>query len=179
MQILLIVVGVIVAVLVVLLLVAAGKPKIFRIQRSLTINAPPEKIAPLILDFHQWKLWSPYENLDPAMRRTYSGAPSGKGAIYNWDSDGKAGNGRMEILSADIQMVVIKLDFEKPFKANNTAEFLFVPQHGATNVTWAMFGPHPFMMRFMCLFMNVDKMVGSDFEKGLASLKAAAEANKG
>jgi uncharacterized protein YndB with AHSA1/START domain len=159
-----------------ILILAARRPSVFRVERSTRIKAPAEKIFPLINDFHAWGNWSPYEKLDPAMKRTFSGAALGKGAVYGWEGNGKAGAGRMEI--ADVaapSKVTIKLDFTKPFRASNMVDFTMVPQGGATQVTWAMHGPAPFMTKLFGLFMDMDKMIGKDFEQGLANLKAAAE----
>jgi uncharacterized protein YndB with AHSA1/START domain len=125
-----------------LLLFAATKPDTFQGQRTVTIKAPPEKIFALIGDVHRWGIWSPYEKLDPAMRRTLSGAAEGKGSIYEWDSDSRAGRGRMEITDASPpSQVTIKLDFVKPFESRNTVNFTLRPQGESTNVTWAMQGP--------------------------------------
>jgi polyketide cyclase/dehydrase/lipid transport protein len=160
----------------IVLILAAGKPDTFRIQRAAVLNAPAEKIFPLIADFREWLNWSPWEGRDPALKRTYSGAERGNGAIYAWDGNKNVGSGRMEILEADSpSKVVIKLDFLKPFEAHNTAEFTMLPQGGATNVIWVMHGPAPFMSRVMQVFMNMDRMIGKDFEAGLANLKAVSE----
>jgi uncharacterized protein YndB with AHSA1/START domain len=131
-----------------LLLFAATKPDTFQVQRTVTIKAPPEKIFALIGDVHRWGIWSPYEKLDPAMRRTLSGAAEGKGSIYEWDSDSRAGRGRMEITDASPpSQVTIKLDFVKPFESHNTVNFTLRPQGESTNVTWAMQGPIPISRR--------------------------------
>jgi uncharacterized protein YndB with AHSA1/START domain len=164
----------------IVLILAATKPGRFSVQREISVKAPPEKIFPLINDFHQWGLWSPYENKDPAMKRSYSGAADGKGAVYGWDGDRNVGSGRMEILDASLpSKIVIKLDFFKPFEGHNTAEFTMLPQGDATNlttdVTWLMHGPAPFMSKVMQVFMNMDNMIGKDFEVGLANLKRLTE----
>jgi Polyketide cyclase / dehydrase and lipid transport. len=167
---------VVVLAVVVVLVLAANRPGTFRVERTLRIQAPPERIQGYIEDFHQWGQWSPYEKLDPQMQRTFSGAEKGRGAVYAWEGNGKAGAGRMEIIESDPgSRVTIALDFLKPFKASNTAEFTLVPRDGGTEVTWAMFGPVPFVAKIMHLFIDVDRMVGKDFEAGLASLKALAE----
>ena len=154
----------------------ATKPDSFSVQRAISIKAPAEKIFPLINDFHQWVAWSPYENKDPAMKRTYSGAESGKGAVYAWDGNNNVGSGRMEILDTSVpSKIVIKLDFFKPFEGHNTAEFTMLPQGDATNLTWVMHGPAVFMSKVMQVFMNLDKMIGKDFEAGLANLKKLTE----
>jgi Polyketide cyclase / dehydrase and lipid transport len=158
------------------LMLALTKPNTFAVQRAISIKAPAEKIFPLINDFHQWVAWSPYENKDPAMKRTYSGAESGKGAVYAWDGNSNVGSGRMEILDTSVpSKIVIKLDFFKPFEGHNTAEFTMLPQGDATYLTWLMHGPAPFMSRLMQVFMNIDKMIGKDFEVGLANLKTITE----
>jgi len=160
----------------VILILAANKSVTFRVQRAASIKAPAERIFPLINDFHQWGGWSPWEQKDPAMKRTFSGADSGKGAAYAWEGDKNVGTGRMEILEAAAPTkIVIKLDFFKPFEAHNTAEFTMLPQGDATNLTWLMHGPAPFMHRVMQLFMNFDKLIGKDFEAGLANLKKLTE----
>jgi polyketide cyclase/dehydrase/lipid transport protein len=160
----------------VILILAAAKPNTFSVQRATLVNAPAERIFPLINDFHQWGNWSPYEHKDPAMKRTYSGAASGKGAVYAWDGDKNVGSGRMEILDASVPAkIVIKLDFFTPFEGHNTAEFTMLPQGDATNLTWLMHGPAPFMAKIMHVFMNIDRMVGKDFEVGLANLKRITE----
>jgi hypothetical protein len=165
---------------VVVLILAMRKPDAFRVQRMATIKAPADKIFSLINDFHRWGSWSPWENKDPAMKRTFSGADSGKGAIYAWDGNKNVGCGRMEILDTSVpSKIVIKLDFFKPFEAHNTAEFTMLPQGDATNIgttiTWTMFGPAPFMSKMMQVFMNMDNMIGKDFETGLANLKKLTE----
>jgi uncharacterized protein YndB with AHSA1/START domain len=162
--------------LAIVLILAATKPNTFSIQRATTVKAPAEKIFPLINDFHQWGTWSPYETRDPAMKRTYSGAASGEGAVYGWDGNKNVGSGRMEILETSAPAkIVIKLDFFKPFVAHNTAEFTMLPQGDATNVTWVMHGPASFMSRLMQVFMNIDRMIGKDFEIGLVNLKRLTE----
>lgn len=165
-----------VVIVAVILVWAATKPDTFSVQRSITINAPPEKIVPLLDDFHQWGAWSPWEKLDPAMKRTHSGAARGKGAVYAWEGNSQAGAGRMEILDSSPSHVGIQLDFLKPFPSHNTAEFALQPNGGATNVTWTMKGPNLFIGKIMSIFVSMDKMIGKDFEAGLANLKARAEA---
>jgi uncharacterized protein YndB with AHSA1/START domain len=157
------------------LIYAATKPDTFRIERSTTIKATPERISVFLTDFKQWAAWSPWEGKDPAMTRTYSGAASGKGAIYGWEGNKNVGTGRMEVLEVQPQKVTIKLDFLKPFEAHNTTEFTLQPQGESTQLTWAMHGPANLMTKVVHVFMNMDKMVGPDFEAGLANLKAAAE----
>ena len=174
------IVAVIVALLVVtiaiVLILAAIKPGRFSVHRDIVVRAPAEKIFPLIADFHRWGSWSPYENKDPAMKRTYGGAASGKGAVYAWEGNKNVGSGRMEITDVSApSKVVIKLDFFVPFEAHNTAEFTMLPQGDGTHVTWLMHGPAPFMNKVMQVFMNLDKMIGKDFEAGLVNLKNATE----
>jgi len=160
----------------IVLILAMSKPDRFRVERAAAIKAPPEKIFALLDDFHQWRSWSPWEDRDPAMKRTYEGAERGKGAVYAWDGNKNVGAGRMEILTAAApSTIVIKLDFIRPFEGHNTAEFTMQPQGGATNVIWAMHGPAPLMHKVMQVFMNMDRMIGKDFETGLANLKTVAE----
>jgi hypothetical protein len=162
--------------IVIVLVLALTKPNTFAVQRAISIKAPAEKIFPLINDFRQWVAWSPYENKDPAMKRTYSGAESGKSAVYAWDGNNNVGSGRMEILDTIMpSKIVIKLDFFKPFEGHNTAEFTMLPQGDATNLTWVMHGPAVFMSRLMQVFINLDNMIGKDFEVGLANLKKLTE----
>jgi uncharacterized protein YndB with AHSA1/START domain len=156
---------------------AALRPNTFRVERRARVNAAPERVYSFLTDFHQWPSWSPWEKLDPAMQRSHSGAERGRGAVYEWEGNKKVGKGRMEILEAvPASRVVIKLDFFVPWEAHNTTEFTLTPVAGGTDVTWAMHGASPFMMKVMGIFMPMDKMVGKDFEAGLANLKRAAEA---
>jgi hypothetical protein len=160
----------------VILILASTKPDTFRVRRSLPIKAPPETLFALINDFHRWGAWSPWETRDPAMKRSFSGAPSGAGAVYAWEGNKNVGSGRMEILESNAPAkIVIKLDFFKPFEGHNTAEFTLLPQDGATAVDWVMHGPAPFMSKVMQVFMNFDTMIGKDFEQGLANLKKTTE----
>ena len=164
------------AAIAIVLILAATKPDRFQVQRAAVIKAPAEGIFPLISDFHQWKGWSPWEDKDPAMKRTYSGAAAGRGAVYAWDGNRNVGSGRMEILEASApSKIVINLDFITPFEGHNTAEFTMQPQGDATNLTWVMHGPTPFMMKVMHVFINMDRMIGKDFEIGLANLKRLTE----
>jgi uncharacterized protein YndB with AHSA1/START domain len=173
---LLIIAAVVVAAVVIILLLAANKPDTFRLERSTVIEAPPEQIFPFVADFRRWTAWSPWEKLDVDLKRNYGGAESGTGATYGWEGR-KAGIGRMEILEATpSSRVLIKLDFVKPFEAHNTAEFTFTPQADGTRVNWAMYGPNVFMSKLMSTVVNFDRLVGKDFEKGLAALKATTEA---
>jgi uncharacterized protein YndB with AHSA1/START domain len=162
------------------LIYAATKPDTFSVQRTTSINAPPEKIFPLINDLHSHTLWSPFEK-DPEMKKTHSGAPQGKGAVYEWDGNRHVGNGRIEIAdTTPPSKLTMKLDMLTPFEAHNIVEFTLAPQGQSTNVTsthvtWAMHGPQPYMAKVMGTVINCDKMVGSQFEEGLAKLKALAE----
>ena len=159
-----------------ILIYAATRPDTFRIERSTSINAPPEKIFPLINGFHQWEAWSPWEKIDPAIKRSYSGADSGKGAVYAWQGNKDIGQGRMEIIrSTPSSNVVIKIDFIKPFEAHNTIEFTLERQGDAAKVTQAMHGPSPFISKLMGVFCSMDRMVGKKFEEGLSNLKGIAE----
>lgn len=158
------------------LLYAATRPDSFRVERSSTIKAPPEKIFAFINDLHQWEAWSPWEKVDPALKRTYSGAPSGKGAAYAWAGNKEVGSGSMEILETTApSKVLLKLDFTAPFEAHNMVEFSLVREGDVTRVTQAMFGPSPFISKLMSLVFSMDKMVGGKFEEGLANLKTIAE----
>ncbi|MCK1423869.1 SRPBCC family protein [Bradyrhizobium sp. 180] len=158
------------------LVFALTKPDTFRVERTLTVKAPADAIYPQVADFHRWTAWSPYESRDPAMRRTFGGAAEGKGATYAWDGNNNVGAGHMEILEANAPLRLrIKLDFERPFEGHNSAEFTFVPQGDATLITWAMYGPAPFLSKLMQVFINMDSMIGKDFEVGLVSLKKLTE----
>ncbi len=148
----------------------------FRVERSVTIKAPPERIFGLINDFHNFGQWSPWEHLDPDMQRSITGPASGKGAVYEWSGNNKAGAGRMEILeSTPSSKILIKLDFIKPIAGTNTSEYTITPQGDSTKVTWAMYGPSPFVSRVMQVFVSMDKLIGGDFESGLATMKTVAE----
>lgn len=154
----------------------ATQPADFRITRSTTIAAPASAIFPQVNDFHLWQAWSPWAKLDPAMKQTYEGATNGVGSIYNWAGNSEVGEGRMTITeSRSPEWVRIHLEFLKPFKAVNTTEFSLKPEGNQTSVTWSMAGSNNFMAKAAGLFMNMDKMVGADFEKGLAALKEVAE----
>jgi hypothetical protein len=162
------------------LVIAAVRPGTFSVQRTTSIDAAPDKIFPFIEDFNRWRLWSPYENKDPAMKRTVSGAGSGKGAVYEWDGNSQVGKGRIEITDASAPArVTIKLDMIKPMEGHNIVNFTLEPRGTATQVTtqvtWAMRGSCAYMAKLMGLFLDMDKMIGRDFEIGLANLKAQAE----
>jgi uncharacterized protein YndB with AHSA1/START domain len=154
----------------------ATRPAILRVRRSTTVNAPPEAIYPLIEDFRRWAAWSPFEKLDPALRRSFSGAERGKGAVYAWEGNKKAGQGRMEITdTSPPNTVAIKLDFLKPFESHNITEFTMEPRGEATEVTWDMHGPNSTSAKVMQSFISMDKLIGKDFEAGLANIKRVAE----
>ena len=153
---------------------AATRPDRFRVERTTTIAAPPEKIVPLIEDFRRWAEWSPYEKMDPEMKKTYGGSPSGRGATYAWEGR-KVGAGRMEITDATPFRVTFDLQFEKPFRASNVGEFTLHSAGGNTTVTWSMDGQASYVSRLIGVFVNMDRMIGRDFEAGLATLKSVAE----
>lgn len=160
----------------IVLVVAAMQPADFRLERSATISAPPATVFARVNDFHQWQAWSPWEKMDPALKRTYDGAPAGTGAVYGWVGNSKVGEGRMTITeSRPNELVRIKLEFIKPFAATNDTEFTFKPEGRQTAVTWTMSGKNNYISKIFCLFMNMDKTVGGEFEKGLATLKALSE----
>jgi hypothetical protein len=155
---------------------AMTKPDSFSVQRATSIKAPPDKVFALIDDFHSWSSWSPWEKMDPNMKRSYSGSASGNGAVYEWDGNSKVGKGRMEITDASpSSKVTVKLDFLKPFEGHDIAEFTLDPRGDSTNVTWEMHGPAPFVSKVMQVFMSMDSMIGKDFDTGLANMKSAAE----
>lgn len=158
------------------LVLAATKPDTFRIQRAASIKAPPEKVFALINDLNRWGAWSPWEKKDPVMKRTFGVATSGKGAFYAWEGNSDVGQGSMEIAeSVPPSRVRMRLDFVKPFEAHNIVEFTLEPRGDATNVRWTMQGDTPYFAKIIHVFINMDKMVGKDFESGLAGLKAIAE----
>lgn len=148
----------------------------YTVERSTTIDAPPERIYEQVADFHNWTGWSPWEDIDPALKRSYSGSESGTGAVYAWSGNRKAGQGRMTILDATApSRVQIDLEFEKPFKARNDTVFAIQPEGAGSRVTWSMTGKKTLVTKVMGVFKSMDKMVGPDFEKGLTRLKAATE----
>lgn len=146
------------------------------VERSTRIAAPPAAVRERLADFHRWQSWSPWEDLDPNLQRSYSGANSGVGAVYEWKGNRKAGEGRMEIVGVTDDAVTIDLQFLKPFKSRSTSAFHLAPDGDGTNVTWRMTGPKTLMTKVMGIFTSMDKMIGPDFEKGLARLKSDAEA---
>ena len=155
---------------------AATKPDVFRVQRAASIKAPPEKVFVLINDFKRWEAWSPWEKKDPAMKRSYSAATSGKGATYGWEGNKDVGQGSMEITqSVSPTAISLKLDFLKPFEAHNRVDFALQAKGDLTEVTWTMAGDTPDFAKIIHVFINMDSMVGKDFEAGLANLKSVAE----
>ena len=168
--------GLVIAALVIAVLAyATTQPDTINVTRSATIQAPPDTIRPLIDDFHHWTVWSPWEKRDPALNRTFSGAPKGKGAVYEWNGNNDVGQGRMEVLDSNPSQVTIKLDFIKPFEGHNITEFRLAPNGAGTTLTWTMHGPSNFMSKVMCVFIDMDQMIGRDFEAGLAAMKSVAE----
>jgi uncharacterized protein YndB with AHSA1/START domain len=148
----------------------------YTVERSTTIDAPPERVYPHVANFHRWHDWSPWEGLDPDLRRTYSGPEAGPGATYAWAGNRKAGEGRMEITEAtEPTRVSIDLRFLKPFKAQNETAFVIRPEGAGSRVTWTMTGRKTLATKILGIFRSMDAMVGPDFEKGLASLKSTVE----
>ena len=166
------------AVIVVLFVViVAMQPSEFGVVRSATISAPAPALFAQVNDFHKWEAWNPWGKLDPTMKQAYEGAPAGTGAIYTWSGNNEVGEGRMTITeSRPSDLIRIKLEFFKPFAATNTAEFTFKPEGNQTAVTWSMTGNNNFLAKAVHLFMNMDKMVGGQFEKGLAQMGSVVEA---
>jgi hypothetical protein len=159
-----------------LLVYAATKPDVFRVQRTTGIDAPAERIFPLIANLKAMNTWNPFVEPDPAIKIAYSGPDTGKGAAHTWSGNSKVGEGRIEIIDAAASSrVTMQLHMLKPMKAHNAVEFTLQPNGKTTTVTWAMSGRQPFMARLMTVFIDCDKMVGSQFEKGLSKLKAIAE----
>lgn len=156
--------------------VAAMRPAHFSVERSATIQAQPEVVHGYVNDLRKFQTWSPWAKMDPTMKSSFSGPASGPGQEYHWVGNGQVGEGSMKITeSKPGQLVRMKLDFIKPFQASNDVDFEFKPAAGGTQVRWVMSGENGLMGKAMCMVMNMDKMVGGDFEKGLASLKSKAE----
>ncbi len=163
------------AVVIVLLVVIATRPSEFRVQRTATIAAPAPAVFGLVNDFKKWGQWSPYEKLDPAMRKTYEGQPLGNGAVYTWAGNAQAGEGKATIVdSKPNELIRIRLDFEKPFPGTAYATFTFQPDGDKTRVTWALTGENNFIAKAVHMVLDMDKMVGGQFEGGLADLDRAA-----
>jgi hypothetical protein len=168
--------AVMIAAILLVLILAMMQPNQFRVERSIDIAAPAGKIFPYLDDLRQQRLWSPWDQKDPHMKRTYSGAARGVGAIYEWDGNREIGAGRQEIVSvAPDSRIDVVMDFLRPMKARNRIEFILRPSGSGTNVTWAIYGPMLFMSKVMSVFMSFEKMIGNEFEKGLLQLKALAE----
>jgi hypothetical protein len=154
---------------------AATKPDTFHFERAAMINAPPDKVGSFVNDFHRWQAWSPWEKLDPNMKRTYSGPDSGVGATYAWEGNSDVGSGRMQITNATATQVDIDLDFMAPMATSNKTRFMLTPAANGTSVVWSMDGPMPYMSKLMTVFVSMETLLAKDFETGLANLKSAAE----
>jgi hypothetical protein len=164
-------------IVVVFAVIVVLQPSSFRVARSTSISAPPAAVLAQVNNFHKWEAWNPWGKIDPAMKQTYEGAPAGTGAVYTWAGNNEVGVGRMTITeSRPNDLIRIRLEFFKPFAATNQSEFTFKPEGDQTAVTWSMTGNNNFMAKAVHLFMNMDKMVGGQFEKGLAQMKAVVEA---
>lgn len=171
--------GAVLLVILGILVVASRQPPQFRVTRSVRIDTGPEKVFSLINDFHQWEHWSPWAKLDPAMRVDFEGSPAGVGARYHWEGNAEVGEGRMTVTeSVTNERVQIRLEFVRPIEALNLTEFVLRPDGGATQVEWSMSGTNNLPAKVFALFMDMDRMVGGDFEKGLAQMKARAEAGR-
>ena len=180
MTVLLIIVGILVLAVVVVLVLASTKPNTVHYERSAVIKAPADVVHGLINDFYAWEPWNPWEKLDPNIRRTFGDLAVGEGAKYAWAGDKNVGEGRMTIVeSVPGELVRIKLEFIKPFAATNEAKFMLQPVSGGTKVTWTMDGANLFVGKVMSIFMDMDKMIGTSFEKGLADLDIVAQAKIG
>lgn len=161
------------------LVMVALRPAEFQISRSATMNATPASVFPHVNDFHRWEAWSPWAKMDPHMKTTFEGPASGQGAKYSWVGNKKVGEGKMTVIQSEPPgLVRIKLEFLKPMRATNTANFTFQPESQGTKVTWTMSGTNGFMGKMFFLFMDMEKLIGPDFEKGLAALKAIVENSK-
>lgn len=174
-NVLLAILGVVVLAALVVSVLAARRPDQFRVERSVVVQAEPARTQAFVDDFHRWPTWSPWEKLDPTMTRTFGGAAKGPGATYAWSGDGKVGAGRMTLTGQTPERIDIAVDFEKPIEGHNRSIFSFAPEGGGTRVTWAMEGPSPFLTKVMGVLMDMDALIGGDFERGLTALKAAAE----
>jgi uncharacterized protein YndB with AHSA1/START domain len=159
-----------------LLLFAATRPNSYSVSRSMTIKAPPEKLFAMVDSFPAWPLWSPYEKLDPNMKRTIGGAPSGVGATYAWSGNKNAGEGSMQIYKSQPPNVVeIQLEFTKPMAGHDTAMFTFTPKGDSTMVTWTVRGPNPYIAKLLTMFMSMDRMLGGQMMDGLMAMQKVAE----
>jgi hypothetical protein len=165
------------AVIAIVVVVVAARPAEFRVSRTATIAAAPPAVFAQVNDFHKWDAWNPWATLDPAMKQSYEGAPAGVGAVYTWAGNSQVGEGRMTLTeSRPSDLIRIKMEFLRPLAGTSTAEFTFRPEGDHTVVTWSMEGRNNFMAKAIHLVMNMDKMIGGQFEKGLAQMKAVAEA---
>lgn len=163
-----------------LFLIIALQPANFHVERTARMKAAPDTVFDQVNDFHNWGAWNPWSKLDPNIQQTYEGAAAGKDAVYTWKGNSQVGEGRITIVdSRPCESVKLELEFFKPFKGTNLAEFNFKPEGDQTAVTWSMDGTKNFVMKGMCLVMSMDKMLGGQFEKGLADMRAAAEAETG
>ena len=167
---------VVAVIIVVLVVIVALQPNEYRVARSTIISAPAPAVFAQVNDFHKWAAWNPWAKIDPAMKQTYEGAPAGTGAIYTWIGNNEVGQGRMTIIeSRPSDLIRIKMEFFKPFAGNSIAEFTFKPESNKTAVTWSMTGNNNFMAKAIHLFVSMEKMIGGQFEKGLASMKSIVE----
>ena len=165
------------ALVVLLVVVIAMQPSEFRVARTATVDALAPVVFAQVNDFHKWEAWNPWAKMDPTMKQSYAGAPSGTGAVYTWAGKSEVGEGRLTVTeSRPSDLIRIRLDFLKPFAGTSVAEFTFKPEGDQTAVVWSMTGHNNFIAKALCLFMNMDKMIGGQFEKGLAQMKVAAEA---
>jgi hypothetical protein len=168
-----------VAIVAIFAIVVALQPSEYRVTRSTTVSAQAPDVFEQVNDFHNWDAWSPWAKLDPVAKATFEGPPAGQGAVFAWSGNDKIGEGRMTLTeSRPAELVRIKIDFVKPFAGTSTSEFTFKPAGNQTAVTWIMSGQNNFIARAMCLFVSMDKMLGGEFEKGLAQMKSVAEAAK-
>jgi hypothetical protein len=166
-----------VAIVVVFVGLVAMQPSDFRVARTASMSAPASAVFAQVNDLHKWEAWSPWAKLDPAAKNTFEGPPAGTGATFSWAGNNQVGEGRMTITeSRPDELIRFNLEFFKPMAGTSTAEFTFKPEGDQTAVTWSMVGKNNFIAKAMCLFMNMDKMVGGQFEKGLAAMKSIVEA---
>jgi uncharacterized protein YndB with AHSA1/START domain len=173
-----IIIGVIAVIVLLFVVVVSMRPSEFKYERSTLITAPPSTIFARVNDLHKWEDWSPWAKLDPNMKMTFDGPAAGAGAAYGWSGNNKVGEGRMTILeSRPSELIRFKLEFLRPMKATNMADFTFRPEGRQTRVVWIMSGKCNFISKAFGLLVDCDKMIGKDFEKGLAQLKAIAESN--
>ena len=163
-------------IVIVFVVVVAMRPSEYRVARTITISAPAPVVFAQVSDFHKWNAWNPWAKMDPAMKQTYEGAPAGTGAVYTWTGNRQVGEGRMTLTeSRPPDLIRINLEFLKPFAATSTAEFTFRPEGQRTAVTWSMVGNLNFVAKVIHLFVGMDRMIGANFEKGLADMKSVAE----